>query len=116
MISVSLPIKLVSEANAHEFWRVRQRRAKTQRFIAAAALRVQCAGLLGEAGAAVVTITRIAPRSLDDDNLAGSAKHVRDGVADALGINDRDPRVQWRVAQERGLPKDYAVIIRIEAT
>lgn len=113
MISVRLPIKLVSEANAHEFWRARQRRAKAQRTIARMALRVQCSGFLEWAGNATVTITRIAPRSLDDDNLAGSAKHVRDGVADALGINDRDPRVAWRYAQARGLPKDYAVQIEV---
>ena len=26
----------------------------------------------------------------------------RDGVADAMGIDDRDPRVQWVTDQERG--------------
>lgn len=50
-----------------------------------------------------VTLTRIAPRELDDDNLAYAFKAVRDGVADALGLkNDRDPRVSWSYSQERG--------------
>lgn len=60
-----------------------------------------------------VTITRIAPRKLDDDNLAASAKSVRDGIADALGCKDNDPRVTWTYAQERGAAKAYAVRILV---
>lgn len=63
-----------------------------------------------------VTIVRIAPRALDDDNLAYAAKAIRDGVADALGVRDNDPRVSWRYAQEkpaRGAAP--AVIIQVEA-
>jgi len=48
-----------------------------------------------------VTITRIAPGSLDDDNLAGSCKGLRDGIADAFMVDDRDPRVTWSYLQER---------------
>jgi len=36
------------------------------------------------------------------------------GIADALGIDDRDPRVSWRYAQRRGEPKVYAVEVSIE--
>lgn len=61
----------------------------------------------------VVTFTRIAPRALDDDNLAFAFKSWRDGVADGLNINDRDPRVTWRYAQERGRPHEYAMTITI---
>lgn len=50
---------------------------------------------------------------LDDDNLAGSAKSLRDGIADRLQIDDRDPRVQWKYAQRKGEPKQYAVEIEI---
>ena len=56
---------------------------------------------------AVVTITRLAPTSLDSDNLQGSAKHVRDAIAAWLGVDDRDPRVTWHVGQER--QKTYGV-------
>jgi hypothetical protein len=62
----------------------------------------------------VVTITRVAPRPFDDDNLAASGKHVRDGIADALRIDDRSPLVTWRYAQRRGPAKTYAIEIRIE--
>lgn len=51
---------------------------------------------------AVVRIVRVAPRVLDDDNAASAAKSVRDGVAAALAVDDRDPRVVWLVDQERG--------------
>jgi hypothetical protein len=53
----------------------------------------------------VIRLTRVtAPRGkiLDDDNLRGCLKAVRDGVADWLGINDNDPRVSWHYAQRNG--------------
>ena len=37
------------------------------------------------------------------------------GIADALGIDDRDPRVSWRYSQKRGKPKEYLVEVSIEA-
>lgn len=63
---------------------------------------------------AVVTMTRISPGTLDDDNLRPALKSIRDGIADAFGVKDNDPRIEWRYAQERGKPKAYAVRIRIE--
>lgn len=62
----------------------------------------------------VVQLTRIAGRFLDDDNLAHAFKSVRDGVADALGIKDNDPRVTWAYTQERrgvGHPNKIRVAI-----
>jgi hypothetical protein len=56
-----------------------------------------------------VLLVRIAPRALDDDNLTFAFKGIRDGVADAYGVSDRDPRITWRYAQEKG-----AAAIRIE--
>lgn len=49
----------------------------------------------------VVLLTRVAPRELDSDNLQGALKHVRDGVADALGVDDRDERVTWAPCDQR---------------
>jgi hypothetical protein len=62
---------------------------------------------------ASVKIIRIAPRSLDQGNLEASLKHVQDGVADALQVNDADTRIEWRYAQEKGKPKEYAVRVEI---
>jgi len=50
----------------------------------------------------VALLVRESMRALDGDNLAGALKAVRDGVADALGIDDRNPRVTWLVDQRRG--------------
>ena len=36
-------------------------------------------------------------------------------IADRLGISDNDPRVEWRYAQERGKPKEYAARVEITA-
>ena len=62
----------------------------------------------------VITITRVGPRELDTDNLAASAKHIRDGIADWLGINDRLKLLRWEYAQERGAPKEYGVKVRVQ--
>lgn len=53
-----------------------------------------------------ITITRISPGYLDDDGAVGAAKPARDGVADWLGIDDRDARVEWRVLQA-GCPRGH---------
>lgn len=114
---VEIPVRTVSEANSHQHWRVRQRRAKTQRTTAKAVMAVTAGSMPSVAplrGPLVVRLTRIAPsRGLDSDNLPPSMKHVRDGIADWLGIDDRDPRVTWTYAQERGSPKHYAVRVEI---
>jgi hypothetical protein len=62
----------------------------------------------------VVTFTRLSAGELDDDNLAGSCKAVRDGVADWLGVDDRDKRVQWRYSQGRCPRGHFGVNVRIE--
>lgn len=65
----------------------------------------------------VVTVRRLAPsQGLDPhDGLGAAMKGVIDGVADALGLkSDRDPRVTWRLDQERGARGYYGVVVRIE--
>lgn len=49
----------------------------------------------------VVTLTRLGPGLLDDDNLTAGFKAVRDGIADALEVNDRHPMLRWIYSQER---------------
>jgi hypothetical protein len=109
-VTVTIPIHTVSEANAHTHWRARYKRAREQRDTVQIVLRATAAppGL-----PCAVTMTRIAPRALDDDNLVGALKHVRDGVADWLCINDRDSRVSWTCAQRRGAARQYAVEVAI---
>lgn len=49
----------------------------------------------------VVRLVRLSERELDDDNLASAFKAVRDGVSDALGLDDRDALVRYVVDQEK---------------
>ena len=119
-LSISVPIRLVSEANAHEHWRKRCARANGQRNAVRSVLWATLGSLAGrrrldEWGSARVLITRVAPRSLDSDNAVGSCKHVRDEIAAWLGVDDRNPRVTWDVEQRKGEPKQYAVDILIDA-
>lgn len=57
----------------------------------------------------VVRIVRVAPNRLDGDNLEASLKRVRDGVAKAIGIDDRSPTVEYVADDERGDVREYAV-------
>lgn len=106
---------LVSVANIREHWSKRMRRTRSHRSRAAWECRAAIAGepSLLSAPKLEVEICRIAPRPLDDDNLASACKAVRDGIADALGIDDRDPRVSWRYAQAKGNAREYACAITI---
>jgi hypothetical protein len=67
-----------------------------------------------------IHLTRIAPRSLDGDNLPNAFKSITDDIADFLipglprGHADGDSRLEWQYSQEKGHPKEYA--LRIEIT
>jgi hypothetical protein len=62
---------------------------------------------------ATVTLRRVSPRALDGDGLQAALKSVRDGIADALGINDGSDAVIWRYEHRRGKPREYAVEVEI---
>lgn len=96
--SITHPMPLPSAANLRMHPMQRARRVAAQRQIGYLLVSANSPPSLP----ARITLTRIAPRLLDDDNLAYAFKAVRDGVADALGVNDRDPRVSWSYSQERG--------------
>lgn len=124
MIELDVPVRLVSLLNMREHWAQRAKRASMQRGLARtyAVQKLRASPLWHEVAngcGLTVTITRIAPRELDDDNLAGSAKHVRDGIADALGIDDGDKRIQWRYGQAKftgSARGGYSCAVKIEVT
>ena len=109
-----VPVRTVSEANQREHWAAKARRAKVQR--EAAGMTMVSMGVhRGRPKPPLsVTLTRVAPLKLDTDNLARSLKAVRDGIADALGIDDGDERVTWLYAQRRGAAKTYEVEVEIK--
>lgn len=108
--SLLLPLRLVNGSNSREHWAKRAKRAKEQRSTTTTVLR----SLWEAPGLPVkVRIVRIGPRRLDRDGAITSMKHVIDGVADWLGCDDGDPRIEWDYAQERGKPKEFAVKIEV---
>lgn len=58
----------------------------------------------------LITITRIGPRKLDDDNLASACKYVRDQIAAAVGLDDGSDQFTWRYKQQTG---KYGVEVEI---
>jgi hypothetical protein len=119
-IEYTLPLYLRGSQNAREHWAVRAKRVRTERHTAAwmtrAALRDAGVRPCVAAGAIVVTIRRHGSVPFTDtDNLVGACKAVRDGIADALEMNDGDPRIEWRYAQAACKRKAELVTVRIEA-
>lgn len=113
---MSIPIlglRTLSEQNEREHWRTRAKRVKHQKNTVALVLRGSVAHLMMAVAPLVVTMTRVAPSTgLDSDNMVSSQKHVRDAIAKVLGVDDKDPRVEWVVKQRRG---PWAVEIHIES-
>lgn len=104
--SVDLPFRLDSRANDHrsKHWAPRAKQVKTERNgtrMLLAKIRAPSRALLDEG--LVVRVVRLSPSELDShDNLGMALKSVTDGVADVLGINDRDERVVFVPDAERG--------------
>lgn len=113
---VHIPIRLPSLANeSHRHWRSLVSIAKKQKeavfycFRAAGPNRrtpledIPPTPLL-------VTITRVGPTTLDDDNLAAACKYVRDQIAAEVGVDDGSPLYTWRYEQRKG---KYGVDVEI---
>lgn len=106
----TMPLRVVSEANAREHWATKARRVKRQRAFIALVWAAQ--GHPRNRKPVSVTLTRLAPRTLDSDNLAGAFKAVRDEVALLCGFDDADPACTWLYGQERA--KEYGVRCEIK--
>lgn len=114
-LSFDAPIKTVSEANrSHkEPWQVKMRRRKAQQ----AEMDVMLLNALQGRKIplpCVVKLTRIGPKMMDSDNLAGSFKACRDQIARRLGVDDGDPRIRFEYAQTPIGERSYN--IRVEIT
>lgn len=109
-MTITIPLKLPSLANSRMHWRAMMRVKQGQKEIVGFYLR--------ESGVppklpAVITLTRIGKRILDDDNLASAFKAARDSVAAWVGVDDGSKLYTWRYEQRQG--KEYAIEIRIES-
>lgn len=118
LLNLKVPIRLLSEGNINQHWATKRQRKKENEFLLKA--------FYNHAGVEVippctVTLCRIAPRELDDDNLRTAFKPIRDWIADRLvpgkapGRADSDKRIKWEYMQERGKPNEYAIWIIFSA-
>jgi hypothetical protein len=108
---VFLPIRCLNEANRRDHWTEKAKRAKEQRGVVAMA--VWRRGRMSLPAA--VVLIRYGPRVLDMDGLVRSLKAVRDGVADAFGVDDREGcGLSFGYRQEKS--RWYGVRIEIEPT
>jgi hypothetical protein len=113
-----IPGSVPSAANLRECWPAKARRVKRQRQQAFLLARYGVGLTLAadvQACGGTITLTRCAPRKLDSDNLAGSLKATRDGIASALGVNDGDERIAWRYEQEKCRDGEQQIHVTIEA-
>jgi hypothetical protein len=102
----------ISESNRRGHWRKHSDRTKNQRMVARSCTERIKVNFMPVALPAHFELTRIAPRALDDDNLRGALKAIRDGIADAMGCKDNDPRISFSYGQERRRVREYGVLIR----
>ncbi len=101
-----IPIRLPSLANTRMDWRRMSRLKVSQRGATAACMHGHAIPSLP----LLVTITRVGPRQLDDDNLASACKYIRDEIARAVGVDDGSPLYTWRYEQRIG---DYGVDVEV---
>lgn len=105
-MTITIPMVVPSVANLREHWSATAKRKAAQRAAVALMLPRRHLGKeinwLSLNGNVVVTLTRIAPRKLDGDNLQTALKAVRDQVAAQLDIDDGDERIGWHYQQEPG--------------
>lgn len=110
----SIPIRTARGGNNREHHMARHRRVAAERFATAALIRSQMAQQRARMPQlpVAVTLTREGPGELDDDNLRGSLKAIRDEVAAWFKTDDRDPRITWAYAQRSR--KTWGVAITVQ--
>lgn len=111
IVTVTVGLKTKSADNGREHPMVRHKRVKHERATTAEAmLGVEVVGRVAR-----MTLTRIAPLSLDTGNLPGSMKGVQDEACKQLGLDDSQRGgIDWRYAQEKCKRGGEGVRIEIE--
>ncbi len=94
-----------SEMNERCHWAVRRERMKAQKDALLLAIVIGRFRKPSIEDPVRITFTRIGGRKLDDDNLQGGFKAVRDALCGWLGIDDgRDDLLTFKYAQAKGEP------------
>lgn len=112
ILELQFPLKIKSEANNYDHWTIKKKRKDNQKLLVKHHLRTQ---LINLKLPLMIVMTRISPRSLDEDNLVSALKTIKDAIADhirpnqAPGQADNTNLIQWAYNQEKGPPKTNAL-------
>ncbi len=117
LISFTVPIEVISEANQSEHWTSGYKRHKKQKKL----ILYYCNQLsLYRNIPLTIKLIRISPRKLDsEDNLPMSFKWIKDAIADILipgkaaGRADDSPLFKWEFDQEKGNVGEKKIRIEI---
>lgn len=101
-ITVTIPLRLGRGQNEREHFRVKAKRVKAERHAVAWATNAKPRP--PSTMPLLVHLVRVSPGTvkLDDDNLSGAAKAVRDQIAQWLGRDDGHDSVTWTYGQRKG--------------
>ena len=106
---VTIPIRTVSEANNRDnHWKKAARQKRIREVVGLFVGRMSLPAMPVR-----VTMVRIGKRLLDDDNLRGSLKAVRDQIAATFGVDDASKKYDWVYGQEIG--EEYGVRVTLES-
>src|SRR5208282_1363947 len=117
MAKVKIPIKIASEANNNDHWRLKSKRHKIQKAIVRSYMKTIVTPPLP----CKIILKCIAPRKFDFDNLCISFKWILDQLCDILipglapGRADADSRIQVEYLQEKSGCEEYAIEIEFIA-
>ena len=111
-IIFNLNIQGLNKSNRYSHWGKQAAAKKKQRALSCVKVANEMAlGNLQKCSSYEVTFLRSGVRLLDDDNFIGGCKHIRDGIADALGIDDGSNKLRFIYLQTKGQRKFLQVNI-----
>lgn len=115
-IDLVLPLRTGAGLNDRMHWRTRHGKVKKERGTACLMTRLELNRRPRYFSyPIVVTLTRLSSGELDEDNLAGSLKAIRDGIADAFECDDSArSRLRFIYRQEKCKRGAFGVKVRIE--
>ncbi len=116
VVTLWMPLKVISEANRRDNWRAAHARGKAQRVRIGQEFLLARQLLRFVRKPYIVKLTRIGPGDpLDGDNLQRAFKAARDEVAKCLGVDDGDKTaIRFRYSQSVG--RQFMVRISISTT
>ena len=112
-----IPIRLESYGNSNEHWRKKVKRKKFHNELLDIFI---CNSCIFVKPPCRIILTRVAPRRLDEDNLAFAFKNILDKIGKKLmphkkiGHADGSGLLKIEYRQEKGAVREYKIIVTLE--